>query len=99
MKGDLEKLKTFFLKYDPQPPIMKPNKFQDICRQVGVASLFSSLHDAINSNRMSDERQELTKMRVVVVIYIMMYSQSQRPNWFHVFLARTLKQFGISQQG
>ena len=54
MKGDLEKLKTFFLKYDPQPPIVKLDKSQDICRQVGVASLFSTLHDAMNS--MSDVR-------------------------------------------
>ena len=58
---------------------MEPDKLQDICRQVRVASPFSTLHDAINSNRMSDERQELTKMRVVlIVIYIMMYSQLQR---------------------
>ena len=48
---------------------------------------------------MSDERQELTKVRVMVVIYIMIYSQSQRANWFQVSLARTLQQFGISQQG
>ena len=99
MKGDLEKLKTFFLSYDPQPPIMDPDQFQDICKQVGVSNLFSTLHDAMSTNRMSDERQKLTKMRVVVVIYIMMYSQSQRANWFQVSLARTLKQFGISQQG
>ena len=99
MKGDPEKLKTFFLSYDPQPPIMDPDQFQDICKQVGVSNLFSTLHDAMSTNRMSDERQKLTKMRVVVVIYIMMYSQSQRANWFQVSLARTLKQFGISQQG
>ena len=29
----------------------------------------------------------------------MIYSQSQRANWFQVSLARTLQQFGISQQG
>ena len=99
MKGNLEKLRTFFLSYDPQPPIMDPDRFQDICKQVGVSSLFSTLHDATSTNRMSDEQQNLTKMRVVIVIYIMMYSQSQQANWFQVSLARKLKQFAISQQG
>ena len=41
MKGNLENLKTFILRYDPQPPIMDPDQFQDICNQVGVSSLFN----------------------------------------------------------
>ena len=48
---------------------------------------------------MSDERKNLTKLQAMVVIYIMMYSHSQRANWFQVTLARTLQQFGISDQG
>ena len=35
----------------------------------------------------------------MVVPYIMMYSKSQQANWFQVSLARSLQQFGISQQG
>ena len=35
----------------------------------------------------------------MVVTYIMMYSQSQKVNWFQVTLARILQQFGISDQG
>jgi hypothetical protein len=35
----------------------------------------------------------------MVVIYIMMYSHSQRANWFQITLSRTLQQFGISDQG
>ena len=101
MKGDFEKLKTFFLSYDPQPPIVDPDRFQGICKQlqVGASSLFSTLHDAMSANQMSNERQKLTKMILVVVTYIMTYSQSQRANWFRVSLARTRKQFGISQMG
>ena len=48
---------------------------------------------------MSDERKSLTKLRAMVVIYIMIYSHSQRANWFQVTLARTLQQLGISDQG
>ena len=88
--ADLERLKTFFLTYDPQPPVMDPDRFQDICIQVGAASLFKTLYDAMSSTRMSDERQQLTKLRVMVVPYLMMYSKSQGANWFQVSLARTL---------
>ena len=48
---------------------------------------------------MSTERKNLAKLRAMVVAYIMMYSQSQKANWFQVTLARTLQQFGISDQG
>ena len=101
IEGDLEKLKTFFLAYDPQPPKMDPDRFQEICAQAGVANLFSILNNAMSSTRMSDERQQLTKLRVLVmvVLYVMMYSRSQRANWFQLSLARTLQQFGISHQG
>jgi hypothetical protein len=78
IKGDLEKLKTFLLSYDPQPTVMDVDKFQNICMQAGATNLFSTLYDAMTSSRMSDERQDLTKLRVMVVIYVMMYSQSQR---------------------
>ena len=78
---------------------MNPDRFEDICTQVGAANLFSILYTAMSSPRMSDERQQLTRLRVMVVLYIMMYSKSQRANWFQVSLARSLQQFGISQQG
>ena len=35
----------------------------------------------------------------MVIIYIMVYSQSQRSNSFQVALSRTLQQFGITEQG
>jgi hypothetical protein len=90
-KATWKNWKTFFLTYDPQPPVMDPNRFKGICMEVGATfSLFSTLHDAMSSDRMSDERQELTKLRVMVVIYIMMDSQSQPADWFQVSLARTL---------
>jgi hypothetical protein len=50
-----------------------PNQFEEICMQAGAGKLFSTLHMAMSSNRMSDEHQDLTKLRVMVVIY-MIYS-------------------------
>ena len=89
----------FFLAYDQQPPTMDPDRFQEICAQAGLGNHFSILNNAMSSTRMSGERQPLTKLRVIVVLYIMMYSRSQHANWFQLSLARTLQQFGISHQG
>ena len=48
---------------------------------------------------MSTERKQFSKLRTMVIIYIMVYSQSQRSNSFQVALSRTLQQFGITEQG
>jgi hypothetical protein len=98
MKGDLEKIRTV-LSTHSQSPVMDPNQFEIICKQVGAGNLFQSLYDTMTTDRMSEERQNLTKLRAMVIIYIMIYSQSQRANWFQVSLSRTLQQFGISERG
>ena len=69
------------------------------CRQVGAESLYKTLFDSMSSERVSDERKSLTKMRVMVVIYIMLFSMSQKANWFQVALSRTPQQFGVAEQG
>ena len=50
-------------------------------------------------DQMSEKRRNLNKMRTMVIMYIMLYSQSQKCNSFQVTLSRTLQQFGISRQG
>ncbi len=98
-KKDLHKLCTYFSSTLNQCPEMDPSAFEKICEQVGAGKLLKALYDLMSSERMSEDRKNLTKLRAMVVIYIMMYSHSQRANWFQVTLARTLQQFGISDQG
>ena len=52
VKAEVEKLKTFFLTYDPQPAIMDSEQFQNMCTQAGAANLFSTLYNAMSSYRM-----------------------------------------------
>ena len=78
---------------------MAPAEFERICKQIGAEKLLQVLHDCMSSERMSDERKNLTRLRVMFVIHIMMYSRSQRSNSFQVTLARTLQQFVINDQG
>jgi hypothetical protein len=42
----------------------------------------------MSSEKMSTERKDLAKLRAMVVICIMPYSQSEKANWFQVTLAR-----------
>ena len=79
---------------------MDPTAFESICTRVaGAENLYNCINNAICSNRMSTERKQLSKLRTMVIIYIMVYSQSQRSNSFQVALLRTLQQFGITEQG
>ena len=41
----------------------------------------------------------LTQLRAMAVMYVMIYSRSQKNNWFQITLARTLKQFCITDEG
>ena len=96
-REDLIKIR-FHIASLPQPE-MDPTVFEKLCRDAGAQNLYNCINDAICSDRMSTERKHLSKLRTMVVIYIMIYSQSQRSNAFQVALSRTLKQFGITEQG
>lgn len=97
-KDELNKLRTHFAN-SIQNPEMNADEFEKLCARVGAAKLFSSIYDAMCLERISSERRSLNKLRAMVIIYIMMYSQSQRANWFQIALSRTLQQFGITEQG
>ena len=82
-----------------EKPEMDPDEFQKICRDGEAENLYFCIYNAICTEQMSDERKNLAKVRTMVIIYIMVYSQSQRCNSFQIALSRTLQQFGISEKG
>ena len=94
---DLIKIRSHI--YHLSQPEMDPTAFESICRDAGAENLYNCINNAICSNRMSTERKQLSKLRTMVIIYIMVYSQSQRSNSFQVALSRALQQFGITEQG
>ena len=79
-------------------PEMDPEAFEILCRDAGASELYSCIQEAM-LDQMSEKRRNLNKMRTMVIMYIMLYSQSQKCNSFQVTLSRTLQQFGISRQG
>ena len=78
---------------------MDPETFETFCQNAGAGKLFSIIFEAMCGERMSVGRAKLTKLRSMAIVYMMIYGQSQRANWFQVALSRTLKQFGISEEG
>lgn len=78
---------------------MNPEAFEKMCGDAGAENIYMCIKDAICSDRMTDERLHLSSIRTMVIIYIMVFSQSQKSNSFQIALSRTLQQFGISQQG
>ena len=78
---------------------MDPNAFEKLCIDAGAENLYHCINNAICSERMSHECKHLSSIRTMVIIYIMMYSQSQKSNLFQVSLSRILQQFGISNEG
>ena len=48
-----------------QCPEMAPTKFEKICRQIGANKLLKVLYDCMSSERMSDERKNLTILRAM----------------------------------
>ena len=54
-QGDLNKISNYFMSVFNQSPEMNPNKFEQICMQVGAENLFHTLSAAMTSGRMSEE--------------------------------------------
>ena len=96
-QNDLLKIRLFVS--NMTQPEMDPNAFEKLCIDAGAENLYRCIKDAICSERMSHERKHLSGIRTMVIIYIMMYSQSQKCNLFQVALSRILQQFGISNEG
>eukprot|EP00112_Aurelia_sp_Birch-Aquarium-sp1_P003440 Seg1384.3 transcript_id=Seg1384.3/GoldUCD/mRNA.D3Y31 product="hypothetical protein" protein_id=Seg1384.3/GoldUCD/D3Y31 len=90
--------KCFELFGTTSQPVLDPKEFEKICFDAGSKLLFDTICMSITSERQSDERKHLNRVRTVVVIYILMYGLSQRNNWFQATLARALGEYGISDQ-
>eukprot|EP00112_Aurelia_sp_Birch-Aquarium-sp1_P004638 Seg1525.10 transcript_id=Seg1525.10/GoldUCD/mRNA.D3Y31 product="hypothetical protein" protein_id=Seg1525.10/GoldUCD/D3Y31 len=80
-------------------PEMDLTKFEKICKDAGASNVFTFIYNAICEERMSDNRLTVNKIRTMVIIYIMIFGQSQKCNWLQVALSRTLSQYGISEFG
>ena len=96
-KNDIFKIRSFIS--NSAQPEMDPNVFEKICSDAGANNHYKCIRDSISSDNMSEECKQLSGIRTMVIIYIMMYSQSQKSNAFQIALSRILEQFGITKRG
>ena len=75
-REDLIKIR-FHIASLPQPE-MDPTVFEKLCKDAGAQNLYNCINDAICSDRMSTERKHLSKLRTMVVIYIMIMIHSPK---------------------
>ena len=83
-QNDLQKIKTQVSTL--VHPEMGPYIFEQMCKDAGAENLYLSIRNAMWLKRMSEERKQLCSVRAMVVIYIMLYSHSQKCNSFEVAL-------------
>lgn len=97
-KEDVEMVREYFSN-TLKSVEMDATKFEDICQRLGVRNLLVTLYHAMCTERMSEGRKTLNRIRAMIIIDMMMYGQSQKANYFQVSLSRTLQEFGINEQG
>ena len=83
-------------KTDEQPPF-DPKSVN--CKQLGATTIFESLLNAMSCDGHSSNTQEANENKVVAVLYILMFGQSQKVNWFQKCLSTHAVSKGISGSG
>ena len=97
-KAEVEKIRSS-LSAKPNTPEMDLEIFEKLCIDAGAGKLVATIYQSICTERMSESRVCLNKSRTMVIIYMLIYGQSQKANSFQVALSTTLRQFGLSEQG
>ena len=98
-KDELSLIRNYFANAPVQDVEMDAYAFKELCVDIGASKLFHTICSAMCMETMSNERRALNETRTIVIICIMLFSLPQKSNWFRVALSRTLRQFGISEQG
>ena len=75
---------------------MNPHIFEQMCKTAGAENFYLSIKNAMWSERMSEERKQLCSVRTMVVIYIMLYSQSQKCNSFKLLYQEHCNNLGLA---
>lgn len=56
-------------------PVSDPAQFKELCKNAGANNIFNALLNAMTKERQSDNRKSLNELRVISIIYTLLYSQ------------------------
>ena len=80
-------------------PPFEPEAMREICHAAGADKLFDTILEAMSTDDQSIGREKQNEKRVVAVIYMLMFGQSQKANWFQKILANEVVSKGVSGTG
>ena len=64
---------------------------KEFVARFGAGTIFATFCDVMSTERMSEERKKLSRIRAMIVIYMLMYGESQRAHLFQVASSITLQ--------
>ena len=82
--------------------IYSPEKLEAFCKANGGPTVFSSLHDMmapLKQQRQTNRRDISSRKYTVIILYLMMYGQSQMSNWLQRDVSKFLHYHGLSDTG
>ena len=83
---------------ETQPPF-DPRLLKKLCNDAGASKLFNAILYAMFNNDQVAGTMHLNKKRAVNIIYMLVFGQSQKANWFQKTLSRQVVTKGISESG
>ena len=83
---------------DTQPPF-DPRLLKKLCNDAGASKLFNAILYAMSTNDQVAGRMHLNEKKAVTIIYMLVFGQSQKANWFQKTLSRQVVTKGISESG
>ena len=82
-----------------QLPPFDPESLRLACISAGANKLFATILNAMSSEDTSAQRQALNEKKAVTIIYMRMFGQSQKANWFQKVISNIAVGKGISEGG
>ena len=80
-------------------PVFDPDELQKCCKEAGATNLFGSLLEIMSSSGQSKESYEKNKFKIVDIIYLLIYGQSQKCSWFQHVNTEFLRKQRLSETG
>ena len=101
LQAEVECCRSFlWAKYgSSKVPPFDPDSMKKVCELAGARKLFPTIMSAMSTICQSSNKQESNEKKCVSIIYMLIFGQSQKANWFQKVLSTQVVGKGISDTG
>ena len=82
-----------------QPPPFEPASIKEIFIEAGATKLFEAAMSAMSSKNHSSLKTLQNEKKAVAIIYMVVFGQFQKANWFQKIVAQNITGRGLSETG